>query len=199
VPAGPDAEPLGTWMGAVRCRERLGGLQKCYENALMTNEARKVFCWRTFPASLIYVYVLRNDFSGHAAEMMSPYPQRGIAHAFHSSVSLVKFSEVTFRLKPLNARDRASADMPDCFDFTQKPLAPISEDVALSERQAAVGLKQKAACPISSERFQECRKSLRNVDRANGVLRLGLLFPAVPDALANVDCLAIGSDGGVVF
>jgi hypothetical protein len=55
VPVGPDAERLGTWMGAVRCRERLGGLQKCYENALMTNEGRKVFCWRTFPASLIYV------------------------------------------------------------------------------------------------------------------------------------------------
>ena len=68
----------------------------------------------------------------------------------------------------------------------------ISEDVALSERQAAVSLKQKAGCPISSERFQECRESLRNVDGANGVLRLGLLFPAVPDALANVDCLAVG-------
>jgi hypothetical protein len=27
-------------------------------------------------------------------------------------------------LKPLNARDQASNDMSDCFDFTQKPLAP---------------------------------------------------------------------------
>jgi len=56
--------------------------------------------------------------------VMSPYSKRGIAHAFHSHVSLVKFSEVTFGLKPLNARDQASDDMSDCFDFTQKPLAP---------------------------------------------------------------------------
>ena len=41
MPVDPDAERLGTWMGAVRCRERLGGLQKCYENALMTNEGPK--------------------------------------------------------------------------------------------------------------------------------------------------------------
>ena len=56
--------------------------------------------------------------------VISPYSKRGIAHAFHSHVSLVKFSEVTFGLKPLNARDQASDDMSDCFDFTQKPLAP---------------------------------------------------------------------------
>jgi hypothetical protein len=36
----------------------------------------------------------------------------------------VKFSEVTFGLKPLNARDQASDDMSECFDFAQKPLAP---------------------------------------------------------------------------
>ena len=56
--------------------------------------------------------------------VMSPYSKRGITHAFHSHASLVKFSEVTFGLKPLNARDQASDDMSDCFDFTQKPLAP---------------------------------------------------------------------------
>ena len=43
---------------------------------------------------------------------------------FHSHVSLVKFCEVTFGLKPLNARDAASDDMSDCFDFKQKPLPP---------------------------------------------------------------------------
>jgi hypothetical protein len=39
-------------------------------------------------------------------------------------VSLVKFCEMAFGLKPLNARDSASDDMSDCFDFTQKPLPP---------------------------------------------------------------------------
>jgi hypothetical protein len=39
-------------------------------------------------------------------------------------VSLVKFCEKTFGLPPINARDKAADDMSDCFDFTQKPLAP---------------------------------------------------------------------------
>jgi phospholipase C len=39
-------------------------------------------------------------------------------------VSLVKFCEKTFGLPSINARDKASDDMPDCFDFTQKPLPP---------------------------------------------------------------------------
>ena len=56
--------------------------------------------------------------------VISPYSKRGIASAFHSHVSLVKFCETTFGLKPLNARDKASDDMSDCFDFRQKPLAP---------------------------------------------------------------------------
>jgi phospholipase C len=56
--------------------------------------------------------------------VISPYSKPGIAKAFHSHVSLVKFCEATFGLKPLNARDQASDDMADCFDFKQKPLAP---------------------------------------------------------------------------
>jgi phospholipase C len=58
--------------------------------------------------------------------VISPYSKRGISKVFHSHVSLVKFCEVTFGLKPLNARDAASDDMSDCFDFKQKPLAPPS-------------------------------------------------------------------------
>lgn len=54
--------------------------------------------------------------------VISPYSKRGISKSFHSHVSLVKFCEVTFGLKPLNARDKASDDMSDCFDFKQKPL-----------------------------------------------------------------------------
>jgi phospholipase C len=56
--------------------------------------------------------------------VISPYSKRGIAKAFHSHVSLVKFCEVTFGLKPLNARDQASDHMAECFDFKQTPLAP---------------------------------------------------------------------------
>jgi phospholipase C len=57
--------------------------------------------------------------------VLSPYARGGyISKAFHSHVSLVKFCEVTFGLSPLNARDAASDDMSDCFDFTQKPASP---------------------------------------------------------------------------
>ena len=58
--------------------------------------------------------------------VISPYSKRGISKAFHSHVSLVKFCEVTFGLKPINARDAASDDMSDCFDFKQTPLPPPS-------------------------------------------------------------------------
>jgi phospholipase C len=58
--------------------------------------------------------------------VISPFSKRGISKSFHSHVSLVKFCETTFGLKPLNARDAASDDMSDCFDFKQKPLSPPS-------------------------------------------------------------------------
>jgi phospholipase C len=56
--------------------------------------------------------------------VLSPYAKNGISKAFHSHVSIVKFCEKTFGLSPLNARDAASDDMSDCFDFIQPPLPP---------------------------------------------------------------------------
>jgi hypothetical protein len=55
--------------------------------------------------------------------VISPYSKREECRRF-IPVSVVKFSEVTPGLKPLNARDQASDDMSDCFDFKQKPLPP---------------------------------------------------------------------------
>ena len=57
--------------------------------------------------------------------VLSPYAKAGyISKTLHSHVSLVKFVETTFGLPPINSRDHAADDMSDCFDFTQKPLAP---------------------------------------------------------------------------
>jgi phospholipase C len=57
--------------------------------------------------------------------VLSPYARaRYISHVLHSHVSLVKFCEDTFGLTTLTARDAASDGMTDCFDFTQRPLAP---------------------------------------------------------------------------
>jgi phospholipase C len=60
-----------------------------------------------------------------ACLVLSPYAKAAhISHIQHSHVSLVRFCEKTFGLKPLNARDKAADDMSDCFDFSQKPLSP---------------------------------------------------------------------------
>jgi phospholipase C len=56
--------------------------------------------------------------------ILSPYAKKGVNKTFHSHVSILKFCEINFDLKPLNARDAASDDMSDCFDFTQSPLSP---------------------------------------------------------------------------
>jgi len=56
--------------------------------------------------------------------VLSPYAKKGISKAFHSHVSIVKFCEKTFGLPSINARDAASDDMSDCFDFNQAPLGP---------------------------------------------------------------------------
>ncbi|HEY6222549.1 MAG TPA: alkaline phosphatase family protein [Gemmatimonadales bacterium] len=57
--------------------------------------------------------------------VLGPYAKRGhISRVLHSHVSLLKFCETTFGLKPLNARDKAADDMSDCFDFTRAPASP---------------------------------------------------------------------------
>jgi phospholipase C len=54
--------------------------------------------------------------------VLSPYAKRGyISHAQHTHVSLVRFCELTFGLRSINARDAASDGMEDCFDFSQPP------------------------------------------------------------------------------
>jgi phospholipase C len=55
----------------------------------------------------------------------SPYAKSGfISKVQHSHVSLVKFCETIFGLPAINNRDKISDDMLDCFDFSQKSLAP---------------------------------------------------------------------------
>jgi phospholipase C len=60
--------------------------------------------------------------------VLSPYAKPGyISHLQHSHISLVRFCEKTFGVPAINARDRASDDMADCFDYSQNPLpAPPS-------------------------------------------------------------------------
>jgi phospholipase C len=57
--------------------------------------------------------------------VLGPYAKAGfLSETVHSHVSLVKFCEAAFGLKPINARDSNADPMSDCFDFSQTPLAP---------------------------------------------------------------------------
>ena len=59
--------------------------------------------------------------------VVSPYARAGyVSHQVHSHISVLKFAETVFGLKPLNGRDAAASDMLDCFDFGQAPRAGIS-------------------------------------------------------------------------
>ncbi len=61
--------------------------------------------------------------------VLGPYAKSGyISHVLHSHISLLKFCETTFSLPTLSARDAAADDMSDCFDFTQTPLPPPSQN-----------------------------------------------------------------------
>lgn len=57
--------------------------------------------------------------------VISPYAKPGyISHSLHSHVSLLRFTETIFGLKPLTNRDAQASDMLDCFNFEQSPTLP---------------------------------------------------------------------------
>jgi phospholipase C len=64
--------------------------------------------------------------------VVSPYAKAGyVSHQQHPHTCLLKFVETIFDLKRLIQRKEQVDDLLDCFDFSQKPLAPI----ALQERR----------------------------------------------------------------
>src|SRR5579863_190149 len=57
--------------------------------------------------------------------VLGPYARAGyVSKVQHSHVSLPKFCEDLFGLKPMNVRDSEADGMADCFDFGQSPLPP---------------------------------------------------------------------------
>ncbi len=57
--------------------------------------------------------------------VLSPYARAAhVSSVQHSHVSLVKFCEANFGLRPTSALTAAADGMADCFDFTQAPLPP---------------------------------------------------------------------------
>lgn len=59
--------------------------------------------------------------------VISPYARSGyVSHNLYSHVSLLRFAETIFDLKPLTERDAKADNMLDCFDFDQTPLPPLT-------------------------------------------------------------------------
>jgi phospholipase C len=57
--------------------------------------------------------------------VLGPYVKKGyVSKALHSHVSLVRFCEDTFGIRPMNAHDSNTEGMSDCLDFSQVPLSP---------------------------------------------------------------------------
>jgi phospholipase C len=62
--------------------------------------------------------------------VVSPYAKRGyVSHITHDFGSLLKFTEVNFKLPSLGYADTLADDLSDCFDFTQTP-APFLQFAA---------------------------------------------------------------------
>lgn len=59
--------------------------------------------------------------------VISPYARsRCVSHNLYSHVSLLRFAEIIFDLKPLTERDAKADNMLDCFDFDQTHLPPLT-------------------------------------------------------------------------
>ena len=78
-------------------------------------------------------------------------------------------------------------------------MQAIPHDVALRDRLAAFSLKEKARIARADELFQDNRKRRMHVNVSNGVVSLRSLFLAPPDALADVDGFAVGTNRRVIL
>ncbi len=102
-------------------------------NAIMQspawNDCAIIVTWDDFGGFYDHVAPPNVDKYGYGprvpALIISPWSRSGaVVHTQFDFTSPLKLIETRFALHPLADRDRASNDMLDCFDFTQKPLAP---------------------------------------------------------------------------
>jgi phospholipase C len=111
-------------------------------NAVMASSAWNdcviIVTWDDFGGFYDHVPPPQVDKYGYGprvpALVISPWSRAGsVVHTAYDFTSPLKLIETRFGLHPLADRDRAAKDMLDCFDFTQKPLAPriINKDTKL--------------------------------------------------------------------
>ena len=102
-------------------------------NAIMQSSAWKdtavIVTWDDYGGFYDHVAPPPVDQYGYGPRVptlvLSPYARPGyISHTQLDFTSPLKLIEERYGLPPLSTRDAAAHDMLDCFDFTQKPLAP---------------------------------------------------------------------------
>jgi phospholipase C len=96
--------------------------------------------------------------------IISPYAKAGyVDHTMYSYPSMLKFAEETFGLPSMTDLDRQANDLTGSFNFTQKPLAPLT-------------LPQRT-CPAAPNMSKVPPATLTSVGTpANGLTSLGVAF-----------------------
>ncbi len=103
-------------------------------NAIMQSPAWKdtviIVTWDDYGGFYDHVAPPQVDKYGYGprvpALIISPWAKPGfISHVHYDFTSPLKLIEDHFGLKPLADRDKAAANMLDCFDFQQKPNPPL--------------------------------------------------------------------------
>lgn len=103
-------------------------------NAIMRSSAWKdtaiVVTWDDYGGFYDHVAPPQVDQYGYGPRVptlvISPYARPGyVCPTTFDFTSPLKLIEERYGLAPLSSRDKASHDMLDCFDFSQKPLAPV--------------------------------------------------------------------------
>ena len=106
-------------------------------NAVMNsnawNDCAIIVTWDDFGGFYDHVMPPEVDTYGYGprvpALVISPYSRGGtVCHDTFDFTSPLKLIERKYGLPPLASRDRDAKDMLSCFDFTQKPLAPLVID-----------------------------------------------------------------------
>ncbi len=127
VPIAPDSEhpPADVQRGMWHVTELINAVMQ----SKYWNDSVIIVTWDDYGGFYDHVAPPSLDKYGFGprvpALVISPYARSGyICHTQFDFTSPLKLIEKRFGLKALSARDAASPDMTDCFDFQQKPLPP---------------------------------------------------------------------------
>ena len=128
VPIGKDSEhpPASVTVGMWHVTDLVNAIMKSKHWA----DTAIIVTWDDFGGFYDHVPPPETDAYGFGPRVptlvISPYAKKGfVNHTQFDFTSPLKLIEGRFGLESLTERDGKSNDMMDCFDFNQKPLAPL--------------------------------------------------------------------------